>query len=352
MKIIVGLLISIMAAILYAPPTQAWGYLPEVCWPTNQKVKLSPTDQTMYNLKGKLCWRGSLHDKTVQLTVAGLTYDHNYWRWPQEPQKYSFSHAATKEGYATFVIDRLGTGQSDKPADAQALTTQSHAYVVHQLVQKLRAGQIAYTSFEKVILVGHSFGSQVVKYEAATYHDVDGAIITGSMHDVSPQTFTIVAPAFYPAQLDPKFAAANLPAGYLTTQPSTRGTIFYNTANANAAVIAQDETLKQTATTGEFATITDAESLTPQIDVPVFLAMGQQDLLFCDALLSCANSAAILARENPHYSPEACLEAVVQPNSGHSINLHYNASVWYNAALEWADRRVGTKDVAPTVPCP
>jgi pimeloyl-ACP methyl ester carboxylesterase len=220
-------------------------------------------------------------------------------------------------------------------------------------VQRLRNGAIGGTAFGKVVLVGHSFGSEIVKYEAATYADVDGVIATGSMHDTTLEAFTVVSASLYPAFLDPKFASSGLAPGYLTTMPGTRGTDFYNTAFADPDVIALDETLKQTATTGEFSTIQDGERVTPQIHVPVLLPIGQQDLLFCGGTLSlpCANSAAILARESSHFSPQACLEAFVQPNSGHSINLHPNAHLWFEAATDWLNRRVGNGSVAPTQPC-
>lgn len=351
------LLLALAAApFAYTPAaladTQNSPQTPETCQKNTHTVTLSASDPTPYRVAGRLCYRGNPAGKTVQLAVSGLTYDHQYWQWPQQAKTYSYVREATKAGYAVFIFDRLGTGESDHPADPDSLTTQSHAYVVYQLVQKLRAGEMGGAAFDKVILVGHSFGSQVAKYEAAVYGAVDGVILTGSLHQTSPQVFTVVAPTFYPAQFDPKFAGSGLPLGYLTTQPGTRGVDFYNTEAADPAVIAQDETRKQTAASGEFATITAAESLTPDIRVPVLLAMGQQDVLFCDGTLSCADSNAILARENSYYSPQACLEAVVQPNAGHSLNLHPNAHTWFDAALNWADRRVGTKGQAPSEPCP
>src|SRR5205085_7879859 len=70
-------------------------------------------------------------------------------------------------GYSTFAIDRLGTGLSHKPP-ADLLTTQSHAYVVGQIVQKLRAGAIGGRTFSTVVGVGHSFGAGILQYLAGT----------------------------------------------------------------------------------------------------------------------------------------------------------------------------------------
>jgi hypothetical protein len=72
--------------------------------------------------------------------------------------------------------------------------------------------------------------------------------------------------------------------------------------------------------------------------------VGQDDALNCNATapgLSCANSAAIMARESANYSPQACLRAFVLPGAGHSINLHPDAPEWFAVADTWSDRHVG-----------
>jgi pimeloyl-ACP methyl ester carboxylesterase len=316
-------------------------------------VTLSPSDPTVYHVAGWLCAKGSLNGKTMQLLVHGLTYDHQYWDWPQSPQVYSYVRSATDAGYATFAIDRLGDGSSDHPVDGTSVTVQSGAYVLHQIVQDLRAGSIGGTAFAKIIAVGHSFGSATAGYEAATYHDVDAAILSGMMHDATPGAYASLS-SYYPAFLDPKFASSGLNATYFTTMPGTRAQLFFNTATADPSVIAMDEILKQTVTSGEFATLQDVSAVTPQINVPVMLAMGETDFLFCDPTvgLSCANSSAVLARENQHYNSQTCLEAMVQPTAGHDINLHPNAHLWFESASAWANRRIGPDGNHPaTQPC-
>ncbi len=323
------------------------------CVQVARSVTVSPTNPTSYQVAGWLCWQGTLSNKTVQFLEHGLSYDHNYWDWPLQPQKFSYVDAATKAGYATFTIDRLGAGLSDHPADPSVLTTESEAFVAHQLIQQLRSGAIGGTAFTKVISVGHSYGSQVAAYEAATYNDVDGVILTGSLHDLTPETFTVIAPTFYPAFLDAKFASAGLAPGYLTTMPGTRGTDFYNAKFADPDVIALDETLKQTGTASEIATITDGSAVTGAIHVPVLLTLGQEDLFFCNNTpsFSCADSTTVLARESSHFAPQACLEAYVQPRSGHDTTLHQSANLGYKATLDWANRRIGSDGVAPRQLC-
>jgi pimeloyl-ACP methyl ester carboxylesterase len=306
-------------------------------------VTLSASDHTVYHVAGQLCGNGRLTGKTVQLLVHGFTYDHRYWDWPDAPQN-SYVRSAARAGYTTLAIDRIGDGASSRPADGSQVTTEASAYVVHQLVQKLHAGSIEHARFSKVVTVGHSFGSASVAYEAATYHDVDGVVLSGYMHDIAPSALGSFTSGIYPASQDPAFANAGLNDTYLTTKPGVRAQFFFNTADADPAVIAKDEQIKQTGTTGELDldTFAAANTLTPDINVPVFIAVGQDDILFCDesANLSCADSSAVLAREQPHFSAQARLQTYVLPASGHDMNLHRNAPQWFNAANNWVKHSV------------
>lgn len=325
-----------------------------VCQNYTIPVTLSAVDPTVYHVSGQLCGAGSLQGKTVQLLVHGFTYDHNYWDFPLQPGVYSYVRHAVDEGYATFNYDRIGSGLSDHPLSTN-VSIDTGVYVLRQLVQGLRTGSIAGQSFGKVITVGHSAGSGIALLEASQYADVDGVILSAFLHQ-----FNVADTAFftsmYPANQDPKFTQANLDSGYLTTQPGTRGLLFYNTAVADPAVVAADELLKQTGTSTEEATSqeTTVPTASLAVHVPVLLAIGQDDTVFCnDALgLSCADNQTILNREAADFSTQACLEAFVLTDSGHDINLHPNARTWFAVANDWANRRVGASSTTPASdPC-
>ncbi|HLZ15257.1 MAG TPA: alpha/beta hydrolase [Candidatus Saccharimonadales bacterium] len=354
-SILISSLSSIILVLgLQAIPASAAGNA-QFCLPTRTPVTLSPTDPTIYHVTGQLCANGLPAGKTLQVLVHGLTYDHRYWDWPLSPEDYSYTRAATSAGYATFSIDLIGDGTSDHPADGNSITAATGAYVLHQVIQSLRAGAIARTPFSKIIAVGHSYGSVTIVNEAAVYHDEDAIILSGYAHQFPPAAFSSIQTDFYPAPQDPKFAHSGLNSTYLTTVPGTRAQLFYDTSNASQGVIALDELLKQTATTGQLGSFGDPNNFaTPQITVPIMLAVGQHDYIVCDenAGFTCANSGAFLAREAPDYSPQSCLEAFVLPNSGHDINLHKNAHLWFAAATDWANRRIGPNTAHPaTGPC-
>jgi pimeloyl-ACP methyl ester carboxylesterase len=319
---------GVLAGCSAAPPRQ-------VCQRETVPVRLSAQATTAYHIAGWLCADGS--PRVVEVLIPGLTYGASYWNFPLDPSRYSYVRAATAAGFATLSIDRLGTGASSHPPAAEVTAT-SEAFALHQVVQRLRAGRLR---FRTVVLVGHSYGSDVALREAATYADVSGVISTGWLTAGNPAGHLQVRDSYdASARDDPKFAHVSLPGGYVTTKPGTRGADFYNTAQASPAVIGQDEALKETVTTGELASVVVPvpRATTRQIRVPVLLADGQDDNLDCSASLpgvSCASAAALITREQANYAPQACLQAFVLPGAGHSINLHPGAPLWFAAANRW-----------------
>lgn len=315
-------------------------------------VTLSSGDATVYNVFGVLCSRGAIAQKTIQITLHGSTYSHLYWDFPYQPETYSYVRRATAAGYAVLNIDRIGIGQSDHPPAAD-VTIGANAHVVHQIVQKLRGGDLVVPSFgrvraERVALVGHSLGSVISIAEAATYGDVDGIVLTGVSHTVTPALQEIFA-VLYPANLDPLFAGRNIPDGYLTTVPGARG-VFYYEPSADPLVIAIDEQTRETTTTAELDTAFAALFLSGGIHVPVFVIVGDQDKAFCDPA-SCT-AAGGLTLEAGFYPPDACVETAVIANAGHDLNLELQAQQAYDAVLDWLDRRVGGDSrVPPPSPC-
>ena len=337
-----------------------------VCSAHTIPVTLSATDPTVYNVSGRLCLRDNAQRgmKTVELMVSGLTYDHNYFNISYSPNTYSYVYAATSRGYSTFNIDRLGVGLSDKPP-ADQLTVQSHAYVIQQIIRKLRAGEIGGRAFTTVVGIGHSLGAGIFQYLAGTATDSasspDYLILSGWLHQGNVTTLTTLAGSLYDAALDPAFSTAGLPAGYITTMPGTRGSIFYNSAQSEAAMITLDEQLKQTGTLAERSTLAAARSssVALNIKVPVLISVGQYDNLQCDeaAGLYCAGGASVLlTREAPYYSAKACLTAYMVIGSGHSVNLQGKARESYNYHHQWLDNytvnNVANKDSNGCLPAP
>ncbi len=343
-------LLGVTLAVL--APAGAWAKDKDMkCREVSFAVALTPGGPAVHDVFGILCSRGNLHKKTIQITLSGSTYGHLYWDWPLEPATYSYVRRATAAGYAVLNLDRIGIGESDHPP-AEAVTIPSNGFVVHQIVQALRDGDLVVPSFgriraDRVALVGHSLGSLIAIQEAATYGDVDGVVLTGLSHTVTPALGEALA-NLYPASLDPVLGSRGLPDGYLTTQPGDRA-IFYHLPSADPAVLALDEQTKETVTTGELATALPALGLSGGIQTPVLVVVGDFDLAFC-LEPSCTGSGSF-ANETSFYAPAACAETAVIPDAGHDLNLHPQAPEAYDVVLDWLDRRVGA-DTKAAVPEP
>ena len=314
------------------------------------QVNLSPDDTTVYNVVGTLCSKGSPEGKTVQLLLSGGTYSRIYWDFTFQPRRYSYVRAATKRGYVTLNLERIGVGESDRP-DGYLVDVESNAYVAHQVVQALRNGDVGGVAFDKVIAVGHSLGSLISVDLAANYPgDVDGLILTGFLHNLNPDFLDIAPNSYYPATFDPRFLDQFPNFDYFTTIPGTRESLFYHPPTSRSRVIAVDEDTKETVSIGEFAfTLPFAETL--QIDVPVMILVGEFDAVFCGGAVDCSSASEVEAYEADFFVPEACLQTKVVKRTGHGLNLHINARATFARMIHWANQKVGNGVNPPSQPC-
>ena len=350
-----GLVALAVLAMLLGITTTA-GAAPEAslqCSDYTLRVALAPGQTDTFQVVGTLCSQGPAAGKTVQLLLHGSTYARYYWDFPYQADHYSYVRSATKRGYATFNLDRIGNGASDHP-DGNLVDIGANAFVVHQVVQALRAGNVASQRFEKVIVVGHSMGSlTTVKYAGSFPGEADGIILTGFLHDVNFDFVnSVLLPAFYPATLDPKFAGQFPNFDYLTTVPGTRGALYY-LPNTDPQVLALDESLKQTTSIGELNTgpAIAFDPISLQIQGPVQVVIGEFEPIFCGNHVNCSDKAAVQNYEKSFYSAAACVQTAVIKAAGHDLNLQTNADAAYSQMLSWADRNVGSTTAAAPQPC-
>ena len=287
-----------------------------------------------YQLAGWLC-QPDRTTTTVQLLIPGLTYTHRYWTGPETGTDYTT--AALTGGDAVYLIDRIGTGASDRPP-ADQVTTTTEATVTHQAVRALRDGTLG--RFTRVVGVGHSYGSVVAMAEAATYHDVDALVLTGLLHDIRVDEMTRFITDLHPAAADPKFTDTAPPDGYLTTRPGSRAGYFLDPHTAVRGAADWDEQTKTTATTGELTFTPDDElAYSRAVTVPVLIVMGEADALFCGTGQPCTTPADICQREHTAFPASTALAAATIPRTGHSINLHRRAPLAFKAITTWLHQR-------------
>jgi pimeloyl-ACP methyl ester carboxylesterase len=314
------------------------------CSTHNLSVRLADPGPANYTLWGQLCFVGATTPHTVQLLVPGATYTHLYWDFPYASPYYSYVRAATAAHYATFNVDRISTGNSSRPPSAD-VTMASEAVALHDAISALRSGAVGGTPFQKVLWVGHSYGSMLGQVEIARYHDVDGYLDTGMLHSFTDAFAATVPTVVWPAGSDPKFAGLGLDPGYFTTIPGTRGQIWYDAQTSDPNVIAQDEATKDVLSINALTEIpalllppSPADAVSRQIDVPVLVVVGGRDFIFCGSPggADCSSANSVRAYESPYYAPGANVQFAVIPNTGHDLALSITTPATSAIMLAWA----------------
>ena len=305
------------------------------CRDLSLRVTLAPERTDTFQVVGTLCWRGLLRDQPLQVLVHGGTASRVYWDLPLRGELYSYVRRATQAGFATFNVERIGIGASDKPLGADVTLT-SNAFVLHQIVQALRTGTLAGVPFQPIIGVGHSLGARVLERMQAQFpNDVDGLILAGTLHDTSRELAAVLQASALPASQDPRFAGQVFPPGYLTLKDGLQLSFLVNPERVDPEIVTFHESLKETTTTGELASprIIDDSRL---LQVPVLLLVGEFDRVLCGNQVDCSDLTSIVALEGTFYGPATCLQVEIIRGSGHLFTLQRSPQGTYSTMLSWA----------------
>ncbi len=331
-RVLTTALTTVTAGLLLAPvPAEAGG--------TSCTDKYVPT--ALGALHGVLCAPDGA--RTVEVLIPGGTYNSSYWDIGFQPEVHSFRLAMNNAGYATFALDRLGTGKSAKPLSV-LVTATAQADAAHDAVQALRNGTLG-RRFDKVIVGGHSIGSAMAMIEAGKYRDVDGVLVTGFTHRMN---YLAVAPTLAkmaPSLLDAKLGSRGEDPGYVTTLPGTRYDDFHSPGPYVAGAIDHDESTKDVfALTEAVDTIALNSVIIPisrHITAPVLIVQGD-DPNFCGPPLGddCASAPALHDSEVPFFPAARSLYAFVLHGYGHAINYAPNAPVYFRQVVDWANSTV------------
>jgi pimeloyl-ACP methyl ester carboxylesterase len=283
-------------------------------------------------LYGELCMPAGPAPGTVQLLVHGTTYNHNYWDWPEDADAHSHARAALKAGYATFNVDRLGVGQSTKPA-SKLVTLAATIDSLHQIIAKLRAGAIGNQKFSRVVYFGSSLSTAY------------GWLL----HFTRPTFLGLVKQNLYTVCEDQKFAKAGLDCGYITNRPGSKATFFYNMPNADQRVIDTDEQLKDVISGLLIEQSVPLVLAQPPKDspswvihVPTLVVLGGEDMTACGSDGIVCTDETVKKAEAVYYpSVPGGIDVHVVATSGHSLPLHRNGRGTTDFIIDWVNRHTG-----------
>ena len=208
-----------------------------------------------------------------------------------------------------------------------------------EITRQLRNGSLSGVQAhpEKIVHVGHSFGSTQTYALTAKYPNIsDGIVLTGFSMNATYLPLFLAGANFQQAKLDPSIAnrsAKPYVSGYLTNANiNSNAYLFFYPAHYDPKILAFAEKSKQPVTIGELLTV-GSLPLKSEFAGPVIVVTGSNDLPFCggDCLATGGAAPSIPAAAKAVFPSAKKFSAVVQPNTGHGLNFHYNATAGYKS---------------------
>lgn len=305
-------------------------------------VTESPESPAVLKEFGQLCTSDPalLGKQPVQILIHGGTYDHTYYDWPYQPDRYNYVRYMTQRGFTTLNLDRIGYGHSDHPA-AASMNFDVAANTTHQIVQYLRQGALG-KQFGTVTVNGYSMGGLTAQVEAGKFHDVDALMVHAVGHGLLTPRSTLRLGTFaYPALLDPKFADKPwaLNPAYLTSIPGKRDLFHGPQGTYDPEQLKVEDATKDTMSATELADITlrTYTDQTKNIDAPILWSPGQYDKIWCGTTDDC-NTDPMAANEASYYRPGVFTKYLVQ-NTGHATLLGYGGVDYLREIVSWLGER-------------
>ena len=304
---------------------------PVTCRQQTVPVALAPGRPKDQTIATELCSQEPFDGRVLHVLISGATYGALAWDFPLQPERYSYVRALTRAGVATLNVDRLGIGASSHP-DSSDVNIETHIYIYRQLLSEARK------TFDKTVIVGHSYGSVIAYGVGNRYPDeVDGVIITGLQHEFDPAFLQEFWANLHPAN-EEGGRFADLDSGYLTSRPGQRH-LYYRAEATDPEVIALDEATKETFTMPDARTFPPVMAESKGIRAPVLDVIGEHDRWFC-AGQQCSGENSTHMRTRDSYAVDICFEQFVIPGAGHDVNTHHESHQWFAVAAEWTKRVV------------
>ncbi|MEW2501954.1 MULTISPECIES: alpha/beta hydrolase [unclassified Amycolatopsis] len=343
---LVLLLTAVLAAACSSGPPAAPAQAPApACRVVKTPVSI-PGVAAPGQLTGDLCAPPS-GNGTVLLLVAGGGENADYWDLP-ELRSNSLVRAALAEGYATYALDRLGTGRSTVPASSKAVTYDAQVSTADQVATALRSdAQVFGTTWHTVVGIGHSLGSGTLAGVAAKHAGVlDALILTGYGAAVTPETLQLDKLYQVPARtVGTRWQG--LDDGYVTVLPDKVEQIGLvhgpGTDPKALPVIGAHQGILSDTELSSRPQGAAAAAQAARITVPALVAVGQFDRHYCEGnpvgappspTPQCGGAPAFQSYEKK-LLPNACLATHLVAGSGHAIQEELAAPAANALYLSW-----------------
>ncbi|EME38836.1 hypothetical protein DOTSEDRAFT_92135 [Dothistroma septosporum NZE10] len=280
-----------------------------------------------YGIYSQMCFPArATNTSTVQFLIHGAGFDRSYW---DAAPGYSYVDYAAERGYPAFLFDRLGVGLSDHPDPIQIVQISIQVAINHELIRMLRDSSFAGHAFDRVVGVGHSYGSANLVGVATAYpSDFDALVLTGFSSSLAGIPIATATFGLSIASQSQPTRFVGLSNGYVTSASvaSLQG-FFFRAPGFDPALLNLAENTKQTTSLGEqllFGKPRPAANFTGPIDV----VNGLNDLpncfgncLYPENLAAGVKDALFPATRNVSF--------YLASDTGHGMNFHYSATDAY-----------------------
>jgi pimeloyl-ACP methyl ester carboxylesterase len=276
--------------------------------------------------------------------VPGMSYGKEYWDLPLTG--YSFARTAAAAGHVVVAVDNVGTGESSRPADSDAVTlaamAMANAALAEEALGRLAAGDLLDGLGPLVtgppVAVGHSLGGCLVLLQQAARASFDAVAVLGFSnqplagiyedHEREAELSAAERFAWATEHLPPKLWGTRWEEldPYFELPRENFAELFYAPGTAAEAIAVDTEGATSVPRTAAIETTIPRASAAAAaaIDVPALLAYGATDLS-PDPLAEVATYPA---------APDITLLRLA--NSAHCHNLSPDRELLWRRLLGWA----------------
>ncbi|TFK48793.1 alpha beta-hydrolase [Heliocybe sulcata] len=289
-----------------------------------------------YSISGTFCtpMNGQVKNAShVQYLIHGVGFDSSYWDFAVDgSDEHSYVSAAAAAGYSTFRYDRLGTGLSEHPNDTyNVVQAPTDIAIATKLLEMLKNGNIGGQKFDKIVGVGHSYGSvQVQALSATVPRMLDAVLLQGFSTNATGQLQLLTSGAYSTATevFPDRFKDSGLPSTYLVTLArQTQQLNFWYFPYYSGAAFNHNRQTEQPVTQAVLFTQMGLVQNATNFTGPVHVVTGANDWPFC------FNDCYAVPANGARGSKPANFSVYIPDNTGHAVNAHYSAPQVYQEML-------------------
>lgn len=333
----------------------------------NDRILRNITVSDTFDISVQLCVPPNGTKKNhLQIATHGVGFDKRYWDVTVNPSEYSYVDAALAEGYSILTYDRLGTGLSDKPDAYTVVQAPLQLEILRGITQMARSGELLNrtttktmkprtstatfsgfdASFDKIIHVGHSYGSILTGALLTTYGALsDAAVLTGYIQNSHFSEMRKTAFGLeYAAQNDATLfgdrssgymvggTLSALQSGFFSTQANTT----IGVGGFESGLLEYAFSIRQTVTTTEWVSPFQLnQGVAPDFEGPLQFVVAEFDFLVCRGDCNLSFDPTTFKALYPRAKD---IDIYMQQGTGHGLTMHRKANLGYKATLDWLDK--------------